>query len=334
MSTAKRNIHLDLVRILACILVVLMHSPMAGNNGLSQSVVSLLTAPCIGLFFMTSGALLLPAREGMFPFMKKRLSKVLVPTLFWTLFYIAANIVIGKTTFSELPKQILSVPFSPQGYGTLWFMYVLIGLYLLTPVISPWLEKASKKEIKFILILWGVTLLYPFLKMWLTVDSSETGPLYYLTGYAGYFLLGYYLNKYKPKIGSLLLILFLILPFALAVATKKFGWKVNFYEVFWYLSILTVLTAIFWFYVLKKPASWINSESRFGRFIISLSNLTFGIYLCHIFIIRYCLAGFMEGSLTQIIVTFLIAFVVSALFCYLVSLLPIGKWMIGYSRKR
>ena len=150
MSTAKRNIHLDLVRILACILVVLMHSPMAGNNGLSQSVVSLLTAPCIGLFFMTSGALLLPAREGMFPFMKKRLSKVLVPTLFWTLFYIAANIVIGKTTFSELPKQILSVPFSPQGYGTLWFMYVLIGLYLLTPVISQWLEKASKKEIKFI----------------------------------------------------------------------------------------------------------------------------------------------------------------------------------------
>lgn len=59
----KRNLHLDIVRILACIMVILMHSPIPSSNnanGLLLSSLSYFTAPCIGLFFMVSGALLLP----------------------------------------------------------------------------------------------------------------------------------------------------------------------------------------------------------------------------------------------------------------------------------
>lgn len=36
----------------------------------------------------------------------------------------------------------------------LWYIYMLIGLYLLVPIISPWIEKAGKKEMTFFLTLW------------------------------------------------------------------------------------------------------------------------------------------------------------------------------------
>ena len=58
----QRQIHLDILRIIACMMVVLMHSPMPRGDAVGQLYggVSYLTSPCIGLFFMVSGALLLP----------------------------------------------------------------------------------------------------------------------------------------------------------------------------------------------------------------------------------------------------------------------------------
>lgn len=58
----QRDLSLDIIRILACALVVMMHSPIPSDNadGLILSSISYFTAPCIGLFFMVSGALLLP----------------------------------------------------------------------------------------------------------------------------------------------------------------------------------------------------------------------------------------------------------------------------------
>ena len=58
----ERIIYLDYLRCIACLMVILMHSPMPnlGTNSLILSAISYLSAPCIGLFFMVSGALLLP----------------------------------------------------------------------------------------------------------------------------------------------------------------------------------------------------------------------------------------------------------------------------------
>ena len=42
---------------------------------------------------------------------------------------------------------------------------MLAGLYLIMPVISAWLERASRSELKTLLGVWGVTLLLPYAKM-------------------------------------------------------------------------------------------------------------------------------------------------------------------------
>lgn len=58
-----RLLSIDILRIIACLMVVLMHSPMPGDgaveNGAFLTAMSYLTSPCVPLFFMVSGALLL-----------------------------------------------------------------------------------------------------------------------------------------------------------------------------------------------------------------------------------------------------------------------------------
>ena len=58
----QRVFYLDLIRVVACMMVVLMHAPMPTKNavGIFSVGISYFTMPCIGLFFAVSGALLLP----------------------------------------------------------------------------------------------------------------------------------------------------------------------------------------------------------------------------------------------------------------------------------
>ena len=137
----RRDTSLDIIRILACFMVVLMHSPIPSANasGPFLSALSYFTAPCIGLFFMVSGALLLPVRTDYITFIRKRFSKILVPTLLWSLIYIGLRL-YGSESEIDVIQSLASLPFSPQGEGVLWFMYTLSGLYLLAPILSAWVE--------------------------------------------------------------------------------------------------------------------------------------------------------------------------------------------------
>ena len=155
----KRDLSLDIIRILACCMVVFMHSPIPSTNapGPFLTALSYITAPCIGLFFMVSGALLLPVKIDYFSFLKQRLSKIILPTLAWTAIYLTLKIYYSESEINVM-QSILSIPFTAQGHGVLWFMYTLTGLYLIAPILSAWLEKASTNEIQFILMLWCITL--------------------------------------------------------------------------------------------------------------------------------------------------------------------------------
>lgn len=81
---SHRIVYLDGLRILACLMIVLMHAPHpdAGNPGILLTPISFLTASGIGLFFMVSGALLLPVSSDTSSFLKRRLGKIVGPLLF------------------------------------------------------------------------------------------------------------------------------------------------------------------------------------------------------------------------------------------------------------
>ena len=77
----QRDTALDIIRLLDCFMVVLMHSPMplVNANGPFLAAMSYFMAPCIGLFFMVSGALLLPVKTDYFTFLRRRFGKISPP---------------------------------------------------------------------------------------------------------------------------------------------------------------------------------------------------------------------------------------------------------------
>lgn len=338
MEPKKRVFELDLIRALACLMIISMHSPLTEggtNYALFLSSLSYLSAPGIGLFFMVSGALLLPITEPTFVFLKKRLTKIVIPTLIWTCFYLILKIFFDSHQISL--REILSIPFSPQGNSIFWFMYVLIGLYLLSPILSKWLEKASKREIEFYLLLWSITLCYPYLKLCLNINDSGTGVLYYYSGYLGYFLLGHYLRKYVSQTNLVLICTLFTLALLVPVCLKTAQIEVDFYSMFWYLSLFVAIMSAGWFVLLMRRGKISNVRVR--ALVTNFSKCSFGIYLVHIFIMRrilwHCtwIQG-IESYILQTIVIIVLTALFSWLICYLISLLPIGQYLIGYRTKK
>lgn len=330
----RRDTSLDIIRILACFMVVLMHSPIPSTDasGPFLSALSYFTAPCIGLFFMVSGALLLPIRTDYITFIRKRFSKILVPTLLWSLIYLELRLYDSDLKIDVI-QSLASLPFSPQGEGVLWFMYTLSGLYLLAPILSAWVEKASQRELQIVLLLWCVTLHYPLLNFYVITNTSTTGILYYFTGYAGYFLLGYYLKKYPESISQVLAWTVAGVGVVLLLALKYLGIKFDFYSLFWYESIFIAALAV---------AIW-KSACHFQRRNISsvwikISNLSFGVYLIHILIMRHwlwhrCWIADISNYPLQSILIAILTFALSVLLCWSLSQLPYSQWLIGYNSR-
>lgn len=331
----ERNLSLDIIRILACLMVVLMHSPMPSENAVGPflAALSYLTAPCIGLFFMVSGALLMPVKTDYKTFLIKRFSKIVIPTIVWSVIYIALRLYYSESEISLL-QQLCSLPFSAQGEGVLWFMYTLAGLYLLSPILSTWVEKASKKELEFFLTLWGITLCYPLISSFVEINRSDTGILYYFTGYVGYFLLGFYMNRYPNAIkipGSVTIAFFGI---ALMVWLKRNNFTFDFYSLFWYQSIfIAALSVAIWRIITKLK----NLKHR--NLLYKLSNISFGIYLIHILVMRRWLWQIsiiqdIDNYILQTMIIALATFVISSIFCILLSRIPGSQWLIGYRQLR
>ena len=328
MTSVNRDSRLDIMRIVAILMIVLMHSPMpnSGAPGFMLASISYLTAPGLVLFFMISGSLLLDNKLTTKEFLRRRLTKVLFPTLFWTLFYLLVRYVDQIPSITVALKSVLSIPFSAQGHGVLWFMYVLVGLYLLTPILSQWLSSASKREVEFYLFLWVVTLLYPYLSRWLHINESTTGVLYYFAGYVGYYVLGFYLKShYEYRLWHIILALTIaiVVPLALLLSGVKF----DFYSMLWYLSLPVAMMAFaFYELIMQLPNKQMTIASQ-------ISQLSFGIYFVHIFIMRKILWNldvvYSLPWMVQIPVIVLSTFVLSLFMSWVISRFSFSKYIIG-----
>lgn len=323
----ERIIAYDCIRVFAMLLVVASHSfgEVSNAGATTISLLSYLEAPCNGLFFAISGALLLPVKSFNVEFIGKRFTKIAVPTIFWSIVYL---VLLGNISI----KSVCSIPFSAQGAGIFWFIYTMVGLYLLSPVISPWLECVSKKTLQFYLSLWAITTCYPILENWLEINSTINGPLYYLSGYVGYFILGYYLKRYSVSF-SLSAILF-VFAIAVMIAVKLFFPSIVLYDRFWYLSVFCITGVVFYWKLIEHMAakiSWMGGGMR--QLIITCLNLTFGVYFLHWGILKYIIPQFTALNYLPYLVSYLcriaIAFIGALCLSYLISFLPGAQYIIG-----
>lgn len=334
----ERIIVYDYIRIVAMLLVVACHcfGDVSSTSNVVISLLSYLEAPCNGLFFAVSGALLLPISPPLTPphtyantkgFIMKRLRKVAIPTIFWSVVYLALNCNLNIVS-------VCSIPFSAQGASVLWFMYVMVGMYLVAPVISPWLEKIDKKTLELYLGFWLISLCFPILKNWLIVNETVTGGLFYFSGFVGYFVLGYYLKKYETKLKYSFLLF--VMAFIIMVLVKLFASDIKLYEGLWNLSIFCAVSMVFYWKMLEKISDNIKLSERGTRSLVTISNLIFGVYFIHYGIVKYFIPhiGIMSSLpyLVGYTIRIIIAFGGALILSYLISYLPFANYVIGYKR--
>lgn len=326
----QRILYLDLLRIIACVMIVFMHSqrPGMGIPAWFLSGSSYVTAAGIGLFFMISGALILGKAKTLaegneldtFSFLKHRLLKIVIPLAFWSLLYWSLSSI------------------ESSGLGVMWFLWTIGGLYLLSPIILRWLQHASLREVEMYLGVWSITLLYPFLKLIAPLNEGDTSWIYYFHGYVGYFILGYYLSvspierlrKYRWIFATLFLLFTLIAPCAVLFV----GFEVDFYSLFWYLSLPVVLQCIAWFVGFRSLEPLFSSHlCTYMSQVAKLSVMTFGIYLSHILIMRFGLwdMPFLSelSGIPHLILCALITLPSACLLTWMVGKMPGGKWIVG-----
>ena len=291
----KRDYRIDLLRVIACIMVIGIHAPQKGlaYSGVFLVGSSYLCEPCIGLFFMISGYLLLPVKLSYKDFISKRLNRVLIPTVCFSVFYIILRSVAQfdqEAGWGGIIKSFvvpfISIPFHFQGSTVLWFMYPLIGIYLIAPIISPFLEKISEKEYRIILLLWLVSLTLKTVSNFIEVSLSEQSILYYFYGYIGYFILGYYLRRFPQKISIWFFPLLILIPCAVCYLDHSYDLHVE----TWYLSIFGAMQSFAWFqFVIQYVDSnkWPNCVKKW---VADFSDCSFGIYLIHSFVLFHCLS--------------------------------------------
>ncbi len=201
----KRIFYLDLLRVWAILSVVLLHCimPILTRGDLysrtSWYISLVLNEICragVPLFLMISGALLLgDARSAEIgTFYKKRLPRLLVPLFVWhTLYYIL------HAVFRDGGWGVRSYFSSLFGSGSayhMWFVYALLGIYLITPFLKRITDGCTIGQLALLLAI--VSFPGAIRPLWnMTADASVYlfDPL--MEPYLAYFLLGYLLSRIR-----------------------------------------------------------------------------------------------------------------------------------------
>ena len=224
----KREIWLDWLRVTALFLIMATHSCepfyLGGEGSLIASradaiwvaILNSLPRAAVALFVFASAYLQFPLHYSTGEFFKKRALRILPPFLFWTVVYALA----WGEPVQNFKDLLLNFNYAA---GHLWFVYMLIGLYLIMPLLSPWAEKVGKRELQVYLGIWLFTTLIPLIRQWVggpapviygpsgipnaakfplwgEASWNTYGVFYYLSGFVGYMLLGLYFRRFVGRL--------------------------------------------------------------------------------------------------------------------------------------
>lgn len=323
----SRDYNIDLLRCLACFMVVCLHCDVADKSNASLFC-GILTSPCVPLFFMISGYLLLPLKLETIPFYKRRLTKILFPTLFWTLIYLFSDVMTGSIMWLDLLHSICLIPFIPQGHIIMWFMYVLIGLYLISPVLSSWLSCAKKKEVELLLGIWLFTNLLPVFSDGKLTGESHASTYYYISGFVGYYVLGYYFKNLQ-KISYTLSLLLILIPASVMFMSSICKFPFFAYDGPDFLSVSAILMCVGWFNLFLHMDFDLSKTQK--QWVVSLSSLSFGVYFVHILMARFLVNGLglpVDGYPDSALLMVL-TYGLSSLLIYFISKTPFSQYIIG-----
>ena len=308
----RRNYNLDLIRIFACISVLVLH--IFGVKGGYLNTITYLTGTLgIPLFFMMSGYNMLSKKRQY----SEILLKILNIYIFLLIFCFIGGILYTNfkhLPISSIPELCLGVITTKGVFAILWFMVALTFLYLMTPILYKYRTKKYFLQILFggssIIFISNIILVNNF---GITIKDLIPQTLRIWT-WISYYMLGYYLSErrsliLKPSL-SILIIITII-----AVNYEYFIGKILFHNVFaeiFYDSIVIKIWSItLWSFIMRHKIMANNT-----RTITIISKTTFSIYILQVPLL--IIVNQIIKDKSNILIN-LIAFICSGLSLFIIS---------------
>lgn len=356
MAEKRKELWVELLRIIACLSVVLIHTASQHFRDISvnsyswkvSNVFHGLIRFAVPAFIMISGYLYLNEKREitLSKLYKKNIIPITVTFFFWQGFYAVYRVIMEQEVAigsSDFFKRIL-IYFS-KVYFHLWYMPMLIGLLIIVPLIKVMVNgEGGKKRTEYILILHIIFQVLPvtigflplpqqeYLKNMLNMIKPEL-----VTSYVGYFVLGHYLGTYDISekfekgiylFGSILIVIAVYLCQWQSIRTGR-ATQV-FYENY---TIANFLSSAAVFLFCKNYLSRIQWRPQMERFICHLGKCTFGIYLLHALFrdifFRMGLDSMTINTAIAIPLVGSLVFICSYLAVIIIKKIPvIGKWIV------
>lgn len=353
----KRVIWIELLRVMACIGVIGIHAgsqhfrdmPLDSSVWAVSNFYHGINRFAVASFIMISGCLYLDSKRtwNLRRLWKRNILPIAAAYIFWQMFYavyrIITNGTLAKGSKAALVKFMVYIS---KSYFHLWYLPMLIGLLIITPMLWEIVNSARGKQWEeYMIVLFLVFQILPYTINYFSLpwkdhimDILQTVQPEMVTGYIGYFILGHYLSHYEvsKKLEYLVYVLGVILILAAIglcyISSQKSGKPIqSFYENY-------TLAGFSWgssfFLFFKNHVSKIKWNEKQEKRICYLGSCTFGIYLIHA-LIRDILHRIgidsMMISNTAIAIPVLITmiFVLSLAAVMIIKKIPrVSKWII------
>lgn len=344
----KRDISVDLVKMIAIIGVVVIHTCSAGfyhpansHQFIATAFWRCLTSASVPLFLISSGALMLrPEKEiSLKKLWFRNILRLVVAMFFWAMAYKLAALFVGGTfspaTLIHAFKETLI--FKHEFH--LYYIHIMLLVYAFLPITRLFIKNCEKKDLHYFIAVWfAVGIIYPTVYLFWPITLIQGFPQQWLMNmcYAsiGYGIMGYYFTKYKLSLKTC--IAYILCGFAAVFGLTCIMSLQNGTLYDHFLGGMTAgvcFLAFGIFGICKYIPDLFDNHPRITATIIYFSKASFCIYLVHVFIIRiFDKLGFVVNIGHPVFMIPLIAIcniLISTIIYFVLSKIPvINKWLI------
>ena len=278
----EREYTFDVLRVIAMIMVIIIHVSnvytrnynfIDTNSYLVSLIFNTISRVSVPIFFMISGALLLD-RNFNFKKYKKRIIKIVLLIVVWDILYLIWEYFFLGVSYNKLYKLFLE-PYRAH----LWFLYTIVILYVIQPLLKYILDKTNK-PIKIVLFFAWIIL------STISMYNLTIANIFTIFSNIGFFVLGKYMydyllnNKENNKKYVFIMIILLLVSLGESIylnytASLKFN---MFYNLFFAYRTPFIILSTFIIFKLV----YIYCHNKKPKDIILLgSDLSLGVYLIH-----------------------------------------------------
>jgi len=338
-----RLAYANLLRALATLAAIVYF--VAGNWSHTQAFIphsntfhiyQVLTVWCIPMFAMLSGAFLLDPKKSvrLRDIFLKYILRIVIALIFWGCLY--ALLECKDFSWAQIRQALRNVLWADTQHH-FWFLFVMIGLYLVTLILRAFIRGASRGDLH-----WFFLLVFLFASLLPTAGVLLPGKLTLLTvwadkldihlvlGYVGCYVAGYYLKNYTlNRLAEFIIYILGILGIVGAVWGVLHGTSLSVLLSPISPHVLFMSVAVF---VLFRYVLGISDERSRRQRLGRVSRISFGIYLIHHFFLMlldfFGISTLSFHPIASVLVLSGAVFLCSFCIAWLISKIPlVGRYL-------